>query len=368
MQYREFGKTGVKVSRLGFGAMRLPKDEQQAIMVLIRALELGVNYIDTAPGYMDGDSEKFVGKALKGYRERVVLSTKNPIEDASGDNWLRRLEKSLKRLDVDYIDFYHMWSISWQVYQEKIARKHGPLWAAQKALAQGLIKHLSFSFHDRPENMIKIIDTGNFETVLCQYNLLDRANEKAMAYAKAKGLGVAIMGPVGGGRLAAASQEIASLIPSGVKSTPEAALRFVLSNPNVDLALSGMGSIQMVEENVEVASREIPLTAQERASIIAMTEANQKLRALYCTGCKYCMPCPRGVNIPRNFELMNYHRVWGLTDYAKEQYQALSPIQKAEHCIGCRRCEKKCPQKLSIASKLKEVVQALDPSEVCKAR
>ena len=176
------------------------------------------------------------------------------------------------------------------------------------------------------------------------------------------------MGPVGGGRLAAASQEIASLIPSGVKSTPEAALRFVLSNPNVDLALSGMGSIQMVEENVEVASREIPLTAQERASIIAMTEANQKLRALYCTGCKYCMPCPRGVNIPRNFELMNYHRVWGLTDYAKEQYQALSPIQKAEHCIGCRRCEKKCPQKLSIASKLKEVVQALDPSEVCKAR
>ncbi len=359
MQYREFGTTGAKVSRLGFGAMRLPDDEKQAITILRRAMDLGVNYLDTAPGYMEGKSEKFLGKALRGYRERVYLATKNPIEDASGDNWLRRLEASLKRLDVDYIDFYHMWSINWQLYQEKIDVPHGPLWAAQKALDQGLIRHLSFSFHDKPENMIKIIDTGHFSSVLCQYNLLDRANEESIAYAKAKGLGVAIMGPVGGGRLSAASQEIAKLIRGGAKSTPEAALRFVFSNPNVDIALSGMGSLQMVEENVQVASRRDQLSGEEREHIIQMTESNRKLLDLYCTGCNYCLPCPRGVNIPRNFELMNYHRIWGLTEYAKEYYQGLGIEEQAQSCRSCHLCEGKCPQKLPIAQKLQETHQAL---------
>jgi len=359
LQYREFGSTGVKVSRLGFGAMRLPRNEKKAVEVLRRAIELGVNYIDTAPGYLDGDSEKFVGRAIRDCRDKVILATKNPIKDASGENWLRRLDASLKRMGVDYIDFYHMWSISWQVYREKIDQPRGPLWAAEKALKDGLIKYLCFSFHDKPENMIKIIDTGHFSTVLCQYNLLDRANEEAMAYAKAKGLGVAVMGPVGGGRLAQSSQEIAKLIPSGVQSTPEAALRFVLSNPNVDITLSGMSTIEMVEENVKVAAREVHLTAQEREQIIQITERNKKLLELYCTGCKYCLPCPREVNIPRNFELLNYHRVWGLTDYAREQYKGLADHEKASNCISCHQCESKCPQRLPIAKKLAEAVQVL---------
>ena len=195
----------------------------------------------------------------------------------------------MKRMGVDYIDFYHMWSISWQVYREKSTNR-GPLWAAEKALKDGLIKYLCFSFHDKPENMIKIIDTGHFSTVLCQYNLLDRANEEAMAYAKAKGLGVAVMGPVGGGRLAQSSQEIAKLIPSGVQSTPEAALRFVLSNPNVDIALSGMSTIEMVEENVKVAAGEVHLTAQEREQIIQITERNKNF--WNCTAQAVSTACP----------------------------------------------------------------------------
>lgn len=371
MQYREYGNTGVKISALGFGAMRLPKlpdgkklDEEKGIELIHHAFKAGVNYIDTAPSYCEGESEIVVGKALKGWRDKVYLSTKNPIEDDSGDHWRERLEKSLKKLDTGYIDFYHMWGIGWDTYVKKIDVSNGPLSAAYKAKEEGLIKHISFSFHDTPENMIKIIDTGHFETVLCQYNLLDRANEEAIAYAKEKGLGVVIMGPVGGGRLGAPSQTIASLLPGKSKSSAETALRFVLANPNVSCALSGMSTLEMVDENVRVASNEKPLSPEEVERIKESMIENKKRAQLYCTGCNYCMPCPQEVNIPLNFEIMNYHRVYGITDYAKEQYGNIGTLQwmkgkKAEECIECGICEEKCPQKIQIRKQLKETAAAL---------
>lgn len=374
MIYKEFGKTGVKVSALGFGAMRLPMvevegkkyiDEEKAIPVIHRALELGVNYVDTAPYYCDSLSEITVGKALKGFRDKVYLSTKNPIEDASGEHFLERLEKSLKKLDTDYIDFYHMWGISWKTYQEKINMPDGPLQAALKAKEQGLIKHLSFSFHDAPENMIKIIDTGYFETVLSQYNLLDRANEKSIAYAHEKGLGTVIMGPVGGGRLGAPSAVIQEMLKGKTKSTAEMALRFVLANPNVTLALSGMSTIEMVEENAAVASIPGVLTSEELKKVEEMLEENKRLSELYCTGCNYCMPCPQGLNIPHIFKLMNYNRVYGLKDYAKDEYSKLKIAgnntgNPADACVECGACEGKCPQHLQIIQQLKETRTALD--------
>jgi predicted aldo/keto reductase-like oxidoreductase len=374
MIYREFGKTGIKVSTLGFGAMRLPMleiegkkyiDEDKAIPVIHRALELGVNYVDTAPYYCDGLSEITVGKALKGHRDKVYLSTKNPIEDASYDHFLERLEKSLKKLDTDYIDFYHMWGISLKTFEEKINKPDGPLKAALKAKEQGLIKHLSFSFHDKPENMIKIIDTGYFETVLCQYNLLDRANERSIEYAHEKGLGTAIMGPVGGGRLGAPSAVIQEMLKGKTKSTAEMALRFVLANQNVSLALSGMSTIEMVEENAAVASIPGVLTLEELKKVEEMLQENKRLSELYCTGCNYCMPCPQGLNIPHIFKLMNYNRVYGLKDYAKEEYNKLK-IQgnktgnPADACVECGACEAKCPQHLKIINQLKETSAALD--------
>lgn len=373
MQYREFGKTGIKVSALGFGAMRLPQkrvngkdvfDYEESIRIIHRAFELGVNYIDTAPGYCNRESEIIVGQALKGWRDKVYLSTKNPIEDSSGEHFMGRLESSLKKLDVDYIDFYHMWGINWNTYVNSIDVPDGPLSAAIRAKEQGLIKHLSFSFHDDPKNMIKIIDTGNFETVLCQYNLLDRSNEESIAYAHEKGLGVVIMGPVGGGRLGAPSEVIRNLIPGGVKSSAETALRFVLANKGVTVALSGMSSIEMVEENARVASNETQLSEAELAAIKAAMEENRRLADLYCTGCNYCMPCPNGVNIPLNFRIMNYHRVYNLTEYARNEYKQIGENQwhqgkKAEECMECGLCEEKCPQKLEIIKQLKETAKAL---------
>ena len=367
MKYRMFGQTGIELSVLGFGAMRLPfENEEESIQVIHRGFELGINYIDTAPYYGGGLSEPIVGKALKGWRDRVYLSTKNPIEDASGSNFRRRLESSLKKLDLDNIDFYHMWGINWETFTDRISKPGGPLEAARKAKTEGLIHHISFSFHGKPDELIKLINTGEFESVLCQYNLLDRSNEEGIRLAYEKGLGVIIMGPIGGGRLGITTPLIQNLIPGGIKSSPEIALRFVLSNPGVNMALSGMGSVWMVEENVEVAAKDYGLSELEKTQILAAMNQHKKLADLYCTGCGYCMPCPNNVNIPENFTYMNYHKVYGISEYAREQYKILGTSKqhwvqgkKAVDCIECGQCESKCPQQIPIMKQLKEVHREL---------
>lgn len=375
MQYTEFGKTGIQVSRLGFGCMRFPSrevdgrkvfDEEESIRMMHRAMELGVNYFDTAPGYCEKQSEIIVGKALKGRRDKVYLSTKYPSEEASGDDLERKLETSLKKLDTDYIDFYHMWGISLKTFVERLDTPDGPMARARKLRDAGVIRHISFSFHDAPENMIEIIQRGEgvFASVLCQYNLLDRANEDAIAYAHEQGLGVTIMGPVGGGRLGAPSKVIQDLLPGKVQSSAEMALRFVMNNRNVNIALSGMSSMDMVEENAAVASNMEPLTQEEEARIAASLEENRRLADLYCTGCNYCMPCPKGINIPEIFKMMNYHRVYGLTKFARDNYARIGKdpwlnFQNAAACVQCGACEKKCPQHLHIREQLRAAHEAL---------
>ena len=368
MIYKEFGNTGIKLSALGFGAMRFPMkdidgkkaiDDDLAIPLMHKAFELGVNYIDTAPLYCDSLSEYSVGKALKGYRDKVYLSTKNPIEDNSGDNWMKRLEGSLKRLDTDYIDFYHFWGIGLSGFNSWQGQKFGPLEAAQKAKDQGLIKHLSFSFHDDPANFKTIVDSGLFESTLVQYNMIDRSNEDNIAYAKTKGLGVIVMGPVGGGRLGEASEKIQGLLKTRVSSA-ELALRFVLSNPNIDMALSGMSDINMVVQNAEVASRAEHLTDEEVKHINKMMEENKNLAQLYCTGCNYCKPCPQGIEIAAVLEAMIMYKVYEVPEHAKSTYKSLIngwswlKSASAEACTSCGECEKKCPQKLPIIKQLAE--------------
>lgn len=372
MQYRKFGNTGVSISSLGFGAMRLPEfekdgkwhvDEDKSIRMIHRAFDLGVNYIDTAYGYCHGNSEYVVGKALNGYRDKVNLSTKMPtwLVKETGD-YRRLLEEQLRKLGVEYIDFYHFHGLGKQRWEDTVL-KFNLLKEAQKAKDEGLIKHISFSFHDKPEVLKELIDAGIFETVLCQYNLLDRSNEEAIAYAREKGVGTVIMGPVAGGRLAAPSEIITRSVKGEVKSTPEVALRFVLGNPNVSCALSGMNSMEMVEENAKVASIEEPLTKEEWDKINAMLAETKKLADLYCTGCNYCTPCPQGIRIPEVFSMMIRHKVFALTESAKREFKRLgidewlgkSPVD----CIECGVCETKCPQNIKIREQLKQVIQEL---------
>ncbi|MCG8499354.1 MAG: aldo/keto reductase [Firmicutes bacterium] len=376
MQYRDFGNTGIKISALGFGAMRLPEyekdgkwyvNEDEAIGMMHGAFDLGVNYVDTAYVYCRGNSEVVVGKALKGYRDRVYVSTKMPTWRVKKQGDYRRfLEEQLQKLDAAYIDFYHFHALNQEKW-ENIVLKFDLLKEAVKAKDEGLIKHISFSFHDKPEVLKRLIDVGLFESLLCQYNLLDRSNEEAIAYAKEKGVGTVIMGPVGGGRLAAPSHIIEQSVGTDVKSTPEVALRFVLGNQNVDCALSGMSSMEMVQENARVASKEEPLSKEDWDKINAMLEETKRLSDLYCTGCDYCMPCPEGIKIPNVFQLMNYHRVYGLTEYAKNQFARLGENKETGQsplaCIECGVCEPKCPQNIQIRAQLKETLKELGTIE-----
>ena len=370
MQYTEYGKTGDRVSRLGFGLMRLPMvedhvDMELSVALIRRAIELGVTYLDSAEGYGNTESQIAFGKGINGLRDKIFVSTKNGYKGESGDEWRERLDTSLERIDVDYIDFYHSHGLSWEQYQGMLG-KGGPMERFRKVKEEGLIRHMCFSCHDSPENMIKLVDTGDFDGLLCQYNLLDRNHEEAIAYAKEKGMGVVIMGPVGGGRLVPPSDQIQNMV-KGSQSSPEVALRFVLSNPNVTIALSGMNSLAMVDENVATAGREEPLTASERQRVLDALEETKSLSELYCTGCGYCMPCPNGVDIPSNFSAMNYKKIWGLDGLARSWYKSLGTKKKddgtieawAEACVECGECEPKCPQNIPIIEQLKETHAAL---------
>ncbi len=371
MQYRDFGKTGLKISQLGYGCMRLPEferdgqwyiDEEKAIPMLRRAYELGVNYFDTAVMYCHNNSQYTVGRALKPIRDKVLLSTKLPMGEVNGrDDFRRVLEQSLERLDTPYIDFYHFHALNKKSFDEKVVA-FSLIDEARKAMDEGLIRHLSFSFHDKPEVIKYIIERGEiFESILLQYNLLDRANEEMIAYAREKGLGVVVMGPVAGGRLAAPSDLYKKLLGKESKGTPELALRFVLGNPNVSCALSGMGTMQMVEENTAIASEEEPMSAEDWAKAGVMMEEIKKFSDLYCTGCNYCMPCPKGIKIPNVFNAHTYRAVYGLVDHAKTMYSWIkdpnnerggSPVTA---CVNCGACAKKCPQFIDIPKKLREV-------------
>lgn len=365
MQFRSYGKTGKKVSVLGFGAMRLPFDDpEQSVRLMQLGMDLGINYIDTAYGYGgEGRSEKLVGEAVKGRRSEVFLASKNPCwKDQTAEGWWERLNTTLERMQTDYIDFYKViHGLTWEMYQnfyEPVVAKE-----VQKAKDQGIIRHVVFSVHDTPENIIKLVETGAFEGLLLQYNLLDRANEDAIARAHELGLGVEVMGPVGGGRLGFPSERLSSLVPDAA-STPELALRFVLANPNVTIAFSGMNSGAQVKENCEVAGREEPLSGRELEAIEKALSENRRLSELYCTGCEYCLPCEQGVAIPQIFAAMNMHRVWGLTEHARDMYARLGPdneqgLRQADACIECGQCEDKCPQKIQIMEQLRESHAAL---------
>lgn len=367
MIYRKFGSTGKEISSLGFGCMRLPEyekdgqwfiDEEKAIPMLRHAYENGVNYFDTAPYYLHKNSEATVGKAMKEIREKVMLSTKLPLEEVKQPGDYRRvLEKSLKKMDTDYIDFYHFWGINKAIFDEKIMGLD-LLKEAMKAKEEGLIRHISFSFHDKAEYIKYIIDTAQImETMLVQYNLLDRQNEEMISYAASKGLGVVIMGPVGGGRLAAPTGLYNKLTGKESIATYELAFKFVLGNPNVSCALSGMESMDMVDKNIAIAGEGKPLSLEEWEQLKEAVDQLKKFNDLYCTGCEYCQPCPRGIKIPHIFNLFTYHNVYDLTDYAKAEMKKYvdNGGKTILDCSNCGLCEKKCPQKLEIRKQLKRV-------------
>lgn len=365
MIYRELGNTGYRVSQLGFGAMRLPMigeaddrriDRKKAIPMIHRAFEGGVNYIDTAVGYCNEDSQRVVGEALKGWRDKIVLSTKNHYFDEDEKTWWTHLENSLERLQVESIDIYNHHGVDREKFGK--VQSHISKWMA-KAQDQGLIKHVCCSFHDNNDFLVELINSGYPSVITLQYNLLDRSLEEGIALAHEKGVGIVVMGPVAGGRLGASNKVMEEMVPD-VDRVPELAMRFVLANPSVSVALSGMSTMEQVEENVAVASENATLSDDDLNRIDEQLHRLKAMADLYCTGCKYCMPCPAGVNIAGVFEVYNAARVYDLWDFAKKRY---ANMQKrgvsADCCKACGACEEKCPQDIPIQKQLKEAHAAL---------
>ncbi|MCL2158290.1 MAG: aldo/keto reductase, partial [Oscillospiraceae bacterium] len=321
---------------------------------------------DTAYGYCNEQSQPVLGKALKHVRENVMLATKQPLDRVKETADFRRvLERQLKSMDTSYIDFYHFHGINKNAMDGQI-KPMKLMKEAQKAIDEGLIRHMSFSFHGDPKDMRHIIEQGEiFSSVLLQYNLLDRSNEDAIAYLAEAGIGVVVMGPVAGGRLAAPSSLADRLLGDKNPETAELAIRFVLGNPNVSCALSGMGSLAMLGQNLKAGNMEVPMSPGDFEKAKQMMVELKRLSALYCTGCNYCKPCPQGINISHIFNAFTHHDVYGMTELGKNMYKQVTEGHKDWHgnlisepvykCAECGECEKKCPQNIKIIGKLKEV-------------
>ena len=373
MKYRKFGKQDWEVSALGFGAMRLPVvnkdqsniDEPEAIRMIRYAIDHGVNYLDSAYPYHNGNSEVVVGKALKdGYREKVRIATKLPCWLVnSPTDFDRLLNEQSNRLQTQKIDFYLLHGLN-KVEWPKV-RNLGVIKWAEGAMAAGRIGYLGFSFHDNYEVFQEIIDAyDNWTLCQIQYNYMDeelQAGTRGLIYAHKKGLAVVVMEPIRGGRLARTPEIIAKLLADApVQKTPqEWALRWVWNHPEVTLALSGMSKIEQVVENVAVAEYSKPhnLTVGELALIERVRNAYLSLNPISCTACRYCSPCPNDVDIPRVFDLYNEAMIYNSAPEQRNIYNnpgMFREEQRADKCIKCDQCVEKCPQKLPIPELLEK--------------
>jgi predicted aldo/keto reductase-like oxidoreductase len=381
VKYRKFGKLDWDVSALGFGAMRLPTiggdsskiEEPHAIKMIRYAIDHGVNYVDTAYPYHQGQSEYLVGKALKdGYREKVRLATKMPSwlveEYADFDKYLN---EQLGKLDTTHIDYYLLHGLNkgrWPKLKEL-----GVFEWAEKAKADGRIKYLGFSFHDDYELFEKILeDAYKFTFCQIQLNYMDteyQAGVKGLKLAASKGLAVIVMEPIKGGKLAVTPpQKVQDVWAKAQKKrTPaEWALQWVWNYPEVSVVLSGMSEMKHVEENVEYAGRSgaNTLTDKELALIMEAKQAYLSLGFVGCTACRYCMPCPQDVAIPEILGLYNEYYMSGQSDEIKQKYwEKITPETHSSNCISCGICEEKCPQELPIRKFMGETARMFKPPE-----
>jgi predicted aldo/keto reductase-like oxidoreductase len=381
MQYRSFGKLDYRPSALGFGCMRFPYrdgavDVEEAIRMVRSGIDRGVNYLDTAYPYHDGQSEGIVGKAIRdGYREKVKVATKMPtwlVKSAA--DFDRLLDEQLGRLGLPSVDFYLLHAIGIDEFLRLKAL--GVLEWAEKAMSEGRFGRLGFSSHDSFAGIKQVLD-GYDSWVLCQiqYNYMDAVGEpgtKCLEYIASKGVAAVIMEGLRGGSLVDPPPSIAEVWAKAARPRKPAdwGLQWLWSRPEVSLVLSGMSSMPQVDENLASAeASRIGLLSREELALFDEARAlYEKLTAVPCTGCRYCRPCPSGVDIPRNFGIYNDGIRFDKHDKARGDYQWMATAlklglakadERAASCVGCRACEALCPQKIRIADWMEQVKKSL---------
>ena len=348
-------RSGFTVPYASIGAMRLPEKMDDAVALVRQAIDAGMIYIDTCRRY--GDSELKLGEALKdGYREKVILSTKwspwvmgnEPPGDASADCTRRRLEESMERLQVDYLDFYQVWNIDSREHYAQATAKGGMVDGIRQAMDEGLVGHTGFTTHDTVENLLSYLDEVDWcEIILFSYNLLSRDYRPAIASARARGIGTIIMNPMGGGVLAQPNPVLAALAAeAGAGAVPEMALRYLISHDCIDTYIAGIAKPSDVEAAI-AAARRGPLPAEAMARIETALDGLQREAAAFCTGCRYCQPCPQEIDIPAVMGAVGQQRIWGLAQSARDRYARLTS-PRADACSQCGACEEKCTQHLQI--------------------
>lgn len=335
MEKRILGRTNFKVSVVGFGgipAQRLDKDE--VLELLREAYNKGMNFIDTARGYMA--SEELIGYALEELgRDKFYLATKSM--DRTYEGIINEFNLSLSLLRTDYIDLYQFHNVKTFEEYDKIMSEDGAYKAVKELQAQGKIKEIGITGHSK-EVLDKAIDTGLFNTIQYPYNAVETQGEELFKKAKANNIGVIVMKPLAGGAI--------------LKG--ELAIRYILDNPNISLVIPGMENISQIRQNARAGTDRREMTDQEKESL---AKEASSLGAEFCRRCGYCLPCPQGIDIPTNFLMEGYYTRYNLEDWAQGRYDSMSP--KASACIECGSCESKCPYDLPIINMLKNVVKVL---------
>ena len=329
MEYRTLGKTGLKISRLGFGGIPIQKIDADGTKKLIGELiKEGVNYIDTARGYTV--SEEYLGYALEGVRDKFVLATKSMAR--TKDAMEKDIETSLKNLRTDYIDLYQVHNPG-AADIDKVMAPGGALEALYEAKAAGKIGHIGITLH-AVELFERALELDWVESIMFPYNIVETQGELLIAKCAERNIGFICMKPLAGGAI-----DDASL-----------ALRFTVSNPAIDVVIPGMADAAEIKENVAAVSNTAPLTSEEQEKISKIRDG---LGTNFCRRCNYCAPCTAGINIPAVFLFEGYFSRYNLKEWAVERYAQLA--KTASDCIGCGVCETRCPYNLPIREMLKNV-------------
>ena len=376
MEKRKLNKLGIETSLLGFGCMRFPTtaegkiDREQAEKMLDKAYEMGVNYFDTAYPYHDGESELFVGSAMKKYdRSSFYLATKLPLWAVEKLEDVERLfNEQLQKLQMDYVDFYLMHAVSKDRWDKMV--EMGVVEKLEQLKEEGKIRYLGFSFHDDYEVFEEVLRYRDWDFCQIQLNYMDteiQAGMKGYALTEELDIPLVIMEPIKGGSLAAFAEDITSkfrgLDPNA--STASFALRWIGTLPNVKVVLSGMSNMEQVEDNLKTFGEFKPLSEVEQQTIKEIVELINSRVQNGCTGCAYCMPCPAGVDIPGCFRTWNTYHMYQNYNVVKWSWEkALGEAKQAKNCIKCGKCEKVCPQKIQIRENLERVQADLDKKEM----